>query len=217
MADENKDVRAEEAVKITEAINRAGELEQLAEMIKNNVIEFSIEKNNYRVRQPNYKEKQETKEVKIKKHSELRMNPSYRYEVQLISELAAKGINISDLINKMLVCHQQVEELQLKLAEFGDQKEEDNKIITELKLQIYNLLVEQRNIALEKAEYLSESIESELLALINSYIVYLVLEQKVGDEWKRVYSNYEEFMSSDKEELRNQAGYYTTLLLYKGA
>jgi len=217
MADETKDVRAEEAIKITEAINRAGELEQLAEMIKNNVIEFSIEKNNYRVRQPNYKEKQETKEVKIKKHSELRMNPSYRYEVQLISELAAKGINISDLINKMLVCHQQVEELQLKLAEFGDQKEEDNKIITELKLQIYNLLVEQRNIALEKAEYLSESIESELLALINSYIVYLVLEQKVGDEWKRVYSNYEEFMSSDKEELRNQAGYYTTLLLYKGA
>ncbi len=211
---EEKLSKEQEAEKITEVINQASELEKLEEMIKNNIICFPYDGGEYRVRKPNYLEKQELREVKIKKHTELRTNSSYRYEAQLITELEAKGISIASFINKMTDLHQQVEELQLKLAEFGDQKEADNKIITDLKLQVYNLLVEQRNIALEKAEYLSESIESELLSLINSYTCYLCLEKKDGDKWIKTFNSYEEFMSSPQESLLNMTGYYMTLLLY---
>jgi len=211
---EEKLSKEQEAIKIFNSIKMANELEKLEEMLKNNIIYFPFEGKEYRVRKPNYKEKQEIRELKIKRHNELRNTPSWKYEAQLITELEAKGVSIAGLINKMLTLQQQVEELQLKLAEFGDQKEEDNKIISDLKLQIYNLLVEQRNVALEKAEYLSESIESELLSLINSYTCYLGLELKEGENWNRAFNSYEDFMNSDKEELLNATAHYMSLLIY---
>ena len=211
---EEKLSKEQEAIKISNSIKMANELEKLEEMLKNNIIYFPFEGKEYRVRKPNYKEKQEIRELKIKRHNELRNTPSWKYEAQLITELEAKGVSIAGLINKMLTLQQQIEELQLKLAEFGDQKEEDNKIISDLKLQIYNLLVEQRNVALEKAEYLSESIESELLSLINSYTCYLGLELKEGENWNRAFNSYEDFMNSDKEELLNATAHYMSLLIY---
>lgn len=214
MSEEQKLTKEQEAIKITNSIKLSNELEKLEEMLKNNIIYFPFEGKEYRIRKPNYKEKQEIRELKIKRHDELRNTPSWKYEAQLITELEAKGISIAGLINKMTSLQQQVEELQLKLAEFGDQKEEDNKIISDLKLQIYNLLVEQRNVALEKAECLSESIESELLTLINSYTCYLGLEIKEGENWKKAFNSYEEFMNSEKEELLNTTGHYMSLLIY---
>lgn len=214
MSEEQKDVRTEEATKITEAINQADELDKLEEMIRNNIIYFPFEGKEYRVRIPNYKEKQEIREVKVKRHNELRNDSAWKYEAELIKELDKKGISIVNMQNRMLEIHQKIEELQLKLAEFGDQKEEDNKIITDLKLQIYNLLVEQRSVALEKAEILSESIEAELLSLINSYTCYIGLEVKEAESWIKAFKNYEEFMNSEKEELLNRTGHYMSLLIY---
>jgi hypothetical protein len=211
----SEEIRKEEATKITEAISQAEELDKLEEMIRNNIIYFPFEEKEYRVRKPNYKEKQEIREVKIKRHNELRNDPVWKYEAELIKELDKKGISIVNMQNRMLEIHQKIEELQLKLAEFGDQKEEDNKIITDLKLQIYNLLVEQRGVSLEKAEYLSESIEAELLSLINSYTCYIGLEIKESDNWVRAFKNYDEFMNSEKEELLNRTGHYMSLLIYR--
>lgn len=212
--EEQKNGREESAKEITEQINRTNMLENLEEMVKNNIIYFPFEGKEYRVRKPNYKEKQEIREIKIKRHEELRNSSSWKYEIQLITELEAKGISIAQMINKMTMMQQQIEELQLKLAEFGNQKEEENKIISDLKLQIYNLLVEQRNIALEKAEILSESIESELLFLINSYTCYIGLEVKDGENWKKAFVSYDEFMNSEKEVLLNMTGHYMSLLIY---
>jgi hypothetical protein len=209
-----EDIKKEEAEKISEVIQQAQELEKLEEMIKNNIIEFTCDDIKYRVRKPNYAERQEIRNVKISKHNELRNNPAWKYEVQLVTELEAKGISIASLVNKMLEKKCQIEELQIKLAEFGDQKEEDNKIISDLKGQIYNLLVEQRSIALEKAEYLSESIEAELLSLVNSYTCYIGLDKEDNGKWVRAFPDYDTFMNSDKDVLMYRAGYYMSLLIY---
>ena len=210
----SEEIRNEEAKKLTDIIDKAEELDKLEEMIKNNVIYFSCDGIEYRVRKPNYAERQELREVKIKKHAELRNNSIWKYEVELIKELKTKGIDILDMQMEIARIQEKIEELQLKLAEFGDQKEADNGIIVELKMQIYNLLVEQRAIALKKIEYLSESIEAELLSLVNSYTCYLGLEKKEAENWVKVFKNYEEFMDSENENLLNLVAHYMSLIIY---
>jgi len=210
-----KNVREEEAKKITTALQNSEDLAELDEMLKNNYVEWKDGAETYKVRKPNHDERKELRMEKIKYHNELRNNPNWKYEQQIILEYANKGIDIADMINKQLAINGQIEEVQLQLAQFGAEKEADNKVIFELKNKIYNLMVERNGISLEKSNLLVDSIEQELLMMINTYTAYLVLEKKVKDKWVRVFKSYKEFMDSDNESLLEKTGSYLGMLIFR--
>jgi enoyl reductase-like protein len=209
-------VRKQEAEKLTEKIKENDDLLELEQMLKNNFIEWKDNSITYRVRKPNFGEQQELRKAKVKKHSELRADPNYKYEKQLIVELEKKGISISKIIDKQLEINRKIEELELQLAKLGNEKEEEIKAITDYKIQIFNLMTERNSLAMEKMELLSDSIENELIIFINSFACSMVLEQKEsGDNWSRVFNSYEEFIKSDNSKLVEKASYYLSLILFR--
>lgn len=206
--------KQELAKKLTEEIQQMDNLKELEEMLKKNYIQWDLDGITYRVRKPNYQEHQKLRREKIKKHNELRNDPNWKYEEQLIQEYEEKGKNIAKMTEKQLEIGKNIEELELKLAELGNVSEKDTKAIIDLKIEIFNLMSEQRTISLEKIELLSYSIESELTVLVNSYICYLVLEKmESGENWIRVFDSYENFMNSDNDTLLNMAGHYLSLIV----
>lgn len=215
MGDEVEKTKEEIAREIATQTQQADELAQLEEMLKRNIVEWQLEKVTYRVRKPTYKERQEIRQIKIKRHNELRADPNWKYEQHLIKEYEKKGISIAQMINRMLELTHQIEELELKLAELGNASEKDTKAILDLKIQISNLMIERNTISIEKNELLSESIESELLVLVNSYTCYLVLEKKDGENWIRVFNSYDDFMNSENDNLLRYAGHYLSLIIYQ--
>ena len=210
-----QNVREEEAKKITTALQNSEDLAELDEMLKNNYVEWKEGDVSYKVRKPNHDERKELRMEKIKCHNELRTSPDWKYEQQIILEYANKGIDIADMINKQLAINKQIEEVQSQLSKFGAEKEEDNKAIFELKNKIYNLMIERNGISLEKSDLLADSIEQELLVMINTYTAYLVLEKKVKDKWVRVFKTYKDFMDSDNESLLEKTGSYLGMLIFR--
>jgi len=212
MSDQIK--KEEEAKKILESTTQADELENLEEMLKNNIIEWSIEGNTYRVRKPTYTERQEVREIKLKRNTELLRDDRYLYEKQLIELYEKKGISIAKMIEQQLKLEEKVNEVELKLAELGNIKESESQKVIDLKMEIFNMKMEQRAISLEKMDLLSYSIENELLSLINSYICYLCLEKKIENNWIRAFNTYESFMDSKSDDLLNKTAHYMSLIIY---
>jgi hypothetical protein len=212
MSDQIK--KEEEAKKILESTTQADELENLEEMLKNNIIEWSVEGNTYRVRKPTYTERQEVREIKLKRNTELLRDDRYLYEKQLIELYEKKGISIAKMIEQQLKLEEKVNEVELKLAELGNIKESESQKVIDLKMEIFNMKMEQRAISLEKMDLLSYSIENELLSLINSYICYLCLEKKIENNWIRAFNTYESFMDSKSDDLLNKTAHYMSLIIY---
>ena len=65
--EKGENTRSEEAKKVTQEIEDANQLEELEEMLKKNYIEWNLDGVVYRVRKPNFAEKQELREIKVKK------------------------------------------------------------------------------------------------------------------------------------------------------
>jgi enoyl reductase-like protein len=211
-----ENVRNRESENLTKKINEASELEELEQMLKNNVIEWKEDGLIYRVRKPNFSEQNELRKAKVKRHNELRNDTNYKYEKQLIKEFEKNGVSISNIINRQLEINRKIEELQLQLAKLGSEKEAEVKAITDYKIQIYELQTERNNLALEKMEYLSDSIETELMIFINSFTCALVLEQKEsGGDWVKVFNSYEEFVNSKNDKLLEKASYYLSLIIFR--
>lgn len=215
-----EEIKKEEIGKeIAEKIQTMDNLDNLENMLKNNLIEFGIGLNKYRVRKPTQSEKRELRSEKNKRFAELLNDKNYFFEKQLIEKLEQKGISILAITEQQVKIQNKIQELNLQLATFGDQKEEDNKIITDLKVQIYNLGVEFNDLSNEKIDLLSASIESEILVLVTTYTTYLILEKLEGENWVKVFKSYDEFMDASEEikykELINNASYYTQVLISK--
>jgi hypothetical protein len=213
--EDEKITKEQEAKELTDLMIKNDNMERLEEMLKKREIEFPIEKELYRVRKPNPREKEEIRDQKIKKHYELRKDPNRVYEAQLIKDYEKKGVLISKIDEEVTETTFKIEELELQLAELGKLEEKANPAITELKINIYNLMQCRTALFLAKLDKLSESIENELLIFTSSYTCYLVLEKKEGDNWERVFKNFEDFKYSDNEELKNRAIDYVSALIYQ--
>ncbi len=206
--------KKELAKKLTKEMQQADQLSNLEEMLKNNVIEFELKGITYRVRQPTIKERQEVKREKNKKYLELLNDDSYLFQEHIIEKLEKKGKSIAKMVEAMNKLQEQIERLQLKLAEYGNAKEKDNKIITDLKLKIFELMEERNLISMKKAELLSGSIEDTLLEFETTYFAYLLLEKKEGDNWVRVFNKYDDFLQCQDNSLMSKCGNYLGLLLF---
>ena len=202
--EERKEI-AKEALKALAEIEDTVRMENL---VKDNKIEFKIDDKTYRVRKPEFAERQEIDAVRRKKYLAFVKDETYLFRKQWIAQYKTKGIDIEAMENKVRALDAEIKDVLLRLA-----KSQEPKDITLLKEQILKLRDEQFNTSIEVTDLLSHSIENQLMIFVNSYTTYLVLEKKVEDKWIRAYNDYEEFMKSEDKAIE-QAFYYINMLIY---
>jgi len=203
---ENKNEIAKEALKALIEIEETTKMENL---IKDNKIEWKIDNISYRVRKPDFTEEEEISTIRRKKYLEYMKDPSYLFKKQWIAQYQEKGIDITAMETKIRGLNEEIKDSLLRLAK----STEPNDIST-LKQEILKKRDEQFSISIEITDLLTHSIENQLLIFINSFITYLVLEKKDGENWIKVYNNYNDFMKSG-DKCISQAFYYINFLIYQ--
>lgn len=208
---EQKKILAQE---ITKQMMEADEVKNIEEMLKNNVIEFELRDTKYRIRKPTIAERKECRKYRNKKYMELLNDDNCLFKEQMVELLEKKGKSISKMTEEMIEKQDQIEKIQLKLAEYGKQKEKEVKVITDYKLKIFELMQERNLISIEKNELLGGSIEDEISEFTSTYYGYLLLEKKEGDNWVRNFKNYDEFVNCKDNKLMGYVGHFLGLLLF---
>ena len=203
--DNEKRVIAKEALKALAEIEETTKMENL---VKDNKIEFVVEGVTYRVRKPSFTERQEADTSRRKKYLEFINDASYFFKRQWIDKYKAKGIDITAMEQKIKSYQGEIEQLLLRLATAVEPKD-----VETLKKEIYAIRDEQFSLSIEVTDLLAHCIENQLVVYTNAYTTYMVLETKVGEDWKKVYNTYDEFMKSDSEVI-NQAFLYINYLIY---
>lgn len=210
---ENKS-REELIKQMSEELEELKELSILEDMITDNKFEFEFNGETYRVRIPTYRESKEIEEAKIKKHNELVMkkdengNPVYYFEDELKKILQERGIDIQGLINEIDMKSYQIEDLMLALIREPSESER-----IKIRNKIIELREEQAELIMKKTEYLAMSIESQVNEFGIIYTLYLVLERKHGDNWIRVFENFDQLQDSDNRALIKIALFYLMQLM----
>ena len=207
----DRDQIAQEA---TDKLILQEDLQRLEQMLKDNEIEWDFNEVKYKVKALDYPKQQLLREAMLKRHTELLKDSKFLFRKQVIILLKAKGVDIEAMTNEQLQINEQIKDLQLKLAEFGDVPNNDDPMIVNLRGQIYQLKQDINNISEEKIEYLSYTIESELVYLNTSFSTYLALEKFQEDKWVKAFDSYELFMNA-KEQIKMQATNYFSMVIYK--
>jgi hypothetical protein len=206
--DKEKIVIAKEALQALAEIEETTKMEQL---VKDNVIEFTVEGAIYRVRKPSFIERQEIDTARRKKYLEFINDASFFFKRQWVDKYKAKGVDINAMEQKIKGYQGEIESVLLRLATATEPKD-----IEVLKKEIYKIRDEQFSLSIEVTDLLSHCIENQLVVYTNSYTTFIVLEQKVGEDWEKVYDTYDSFMKSDSKIIEN-AFLYINYLIYSYA
>jgi hypothetical protein len=183
----------------------------MEQLVKDNVIEFTVEGAIYRVRKPSFIERQEIDTARRKKYLEFINDASFFFKRQWVDKYKAKGVDINAMEQKIKGYQGEIESVLLRLATATEPKD-----IEVLKKEIYKIRDEQFSLSIEVTDLLSHCIENQLVVYTNSYTTFIVLEQKVGEDWEKVYDTYDSFMKSDSKIIEN-AFLYINYLIYSYA
>ena len=202
----NKEELAEDLLKTLRDIESETEVEK---MVKDNKIEFEMDNIVFRVRKPTYEEQSELEKFRRMKYLEYLQDKSMMFRKQWAELYKEKGIDINDYDKKMFDIQGQIDDLMIRLAQTSNEQD-----VETLKTDIMKLKSEQAMLNIEKTDFLSYSIEDQLMIAVNSYYTYLVLEVQKEDKWERLFTNYEDFKKSDKSKIINKAFYFVNYLIY---
>jgi len=195
-----------------EALMALAEIESTVNMenlVKDNKIEFVVEEKTYRVRKPSFVERQNIDNARRKEYLRLIADDSYFFRKTWITKYLAKGIDINAMESKVKGYQDEIKAVLLRLAVAIDPKD-----VETLKKEIYRIRDEQFSLSMEVTDLLSHSIENQLLVFTNSYTTFAVLEEKVGEEYKKLFDSYSNFMASDSKVIE-QAFLYINYLIYQ--
>jgi len=214
----------EETQKMLERMKEEIDLANLESQIQDNKIEFEHKGKKYRVRLLNLKEKTELNELRLRKYTKLLRDQDILTEAALIKVYEERGIKISELDDKAEKLGAEIRDLQLKLGEaLANNNGESILIGYKEKIEILNL---QRQILLaQKEQYLSVSLENQLLGHVAEFITYLSLDiyeeyKEIGTDtpiagkWVRLFNSYEDFHNYEDGDLLTKAGYRSMMLQY---
>lgn len=200
--------------KLTKRMQEIDEIYDIEELVEDNKAEFAYKEKEYRLRKPSRKELRDMKAKKNEKFNQLLQekddngNLKYILKEQLIDIYEKRGISFTKMNQKFTELSHKEEQKLLKLV-----KAENKKEIKELKKDIENIRIEQDEISNRKADLLEFSLEDTLKDFINTYLCYLLFEQKVDGKWKRVFDNYEDFMNCEDADLITRALYFLIVLI----
>ncbi len=205
--------RAESIKALTKELKEIEELTEMENLIKDNVIKFKFENVNYSIRKADAQEKRETNEKRMKKYVELLKDDNYMLKEQWIEVYKKKGVNIREIDEKLIKLQNEHEKLLLQLAKVDNEEKER---IEDLKNDIVNIEEEQTAISFKKSELLQYSLEDILEEYVQTYLGYLVLEKKDGDNYIRAFKSYDDFMNMD-DKLLARVLYFLNVLFTYGA
>ncbi len=203
--DNTKKEAAEKALKLLDELEEEEELENI---VKDNKIEFVYKDITYRLRKPTPQEQREISKFRRGKFNEYLNDSTYYMKQQLIDKYKAKGLDIDKLTDEIQTITNEIQSTMLKLAEVQDDKNVNN-----FKSRILKLKQQQLEKATERSNYLSYSIEDQLLADTITYTSFIVFEKQVGDKWEQFFKEYKKFEDYEEVELTNTAISYLSCLI----
>lgn len=186
------------------------DLTEIEELLKSNEKIFEDNGVTYRVRKPNYKEKQEVYQKRVEKFTELLGNEKYSLESNLKKMYLKRNIDIDAMTINMTNKIKRRDELMLQLGELiknGGSEDDLKKYEDEIKL----LQEEIKLISINKTSLLEFSIENQVIIYTYSYLTFLVSEKKEGENWVKVWKDFNEFQN-DSTSIGNKLAYYVTLI-----
>jgi len=192
--------------KITDILD-LGEIEEL---LKTNEKIFEYNGVTYRVRKPNFKEKQEAYQKRIEKFTELLKNEKYSLEEDLKQSYKKRGIDIDVISQEMYDKIKKRDELMIQLGELIKNGAPDSDL-QKFKIEVQSLNTEIQLLSIRKTSLLEFSIENQVLIYTYSYLTLLLSEKKEGENWVRVWKTFDEFQS-DTSAAVNRLSYYVTLI-----
>lgn len=214
--------RIEEIKEVKNDIKGLENIEAIRSLLADNKMEFEYKEETYRVRKPNFIEKQEVFKLRCQRTVELLQETNadgtfVNLGGQDLKELYKKrGINI-DKMDKSIKQFQ-IKENQLleKLGKNVKDLAPDNQLKS-YQEEIEIVRDAAQIILTEKASLLEFSIENQLLLFIYNRFTSIVTEKKVSEEgkedkWIKAWNNFEEF-SNGEEELINLSSTYLSLIL----
>jgi hypothetical protein len=178
-------------------------------IIKDNKICFVIDESLYRVRMPNQGEQSLTEHKRNLMQLEFLKQEGCITRTQLITQLKSSGIDIELLEETKENLTKELKKFWFMLAT----KDSENKIkINEYSEKIIKIQDTLQKLAIDISTYLNPCLESRIEKFYIEYMTTLCTEQRVGEEWKRVWNSYDEFNLADPN-LSNKAIAHVTWLL----
>jgi len=207
----NKEERKKLAKKQLEVLNEIEQSMTMGYVLKNNTVEFKSDNKEYRVRKPNFVERQNILDFQRKMYLELIQDDTMLFRKQWVDLYKKKGVDIAKMEAEMKNMQAEVEALLLKLV-----KIEDAKAIGNIRQDITDLRRKMWDINVERTDLLQHSIEDQLLLRVNSYTTYLVLEVKDNDTWNKKFDTYKDFQNCTDDDLMTKTFNYISNLIYGG-
>lgn len=209
MNEKEKMEKKEQAKKTLKILTDLEESIKMEAVVKDNKVEFKSGDKTYRVRIPNFPERNELQKIRRVKYLELVRNDKMLFRKQWVSLYKEKGIDINKMEDDIKVKQSEIEALLFRLV-----KVQDDKSIKTLQDDVLRLRSEQFDITIEKTDLLQYCIEDQLLLHVNTYTTYLVLETKEKESWVRYFENFENFEKCTDGDLMAKSFEYISILIY---
>lgn len=207
---------------VAEKLALLNQKENFENLIKDNKIEFTINKKKYRVRKPTQGESLALQKARNKKFLELLKDDSYILKEQLLEIYKKKGLDIEKMEENIKELGYSIEDIQVKLDNTTEKTSIEN-----FKKEIKEIERKQSKIAVRIGDLLEPCIEHAVIEFGNLYSVYSVLEMLdskkevkenvvINDnKWIKAFKTYEDFLNSDKEALILEASANLAMIVYK--
>jgi hypothetical protein len=200
---ENKEILNESIVDLTK-----GNFD--SSLITDNKLCFVIGETLYRVRMPNQGEQSLVEHKRNLIQLEYLKQEGCITKNQLIAQL--KNNNVIDIESLEEAKENLTKELKKFWFMLATKDSGDKAKIVEYSEKIIKIQNNLQDLSIDIATYLSPSLETRLEKFYLEYITCICTEQRIDDEWKRVWNSLEEFNKTDTT-LSNQAVANMTWLL----
>jgi len=211
----------DDARKLLEKFKEDRELANAESLITDNKIEFDYNNKLYRVRLLKLKEKEELYSMKLAKFGQLLQakasDGTYANMTtkNLIAVLKDRGdIDIDAIDDKIKKIDAELLDLKLSLGE-AIEKSAAESILKNYEYKIDILINDKQLLIIQKTNYLSSSLETQLENYEAQFISYLTLESLNDEKWERTFKTFEEFQNCEDETLINMTGTRSMLLQYR--
>jgi hypothetical protein len=202
----------EEAKAIVNKMEEESNLSKVADMLKDNKIEFTHKEVLYRVRLLTVGEKDELDVSRKRKFGELLKDANILFAKEIIKLYKEKGIDIEKDIDEVISkLNSQEVDVQIQLGEAISKKEADS-VLKAYEEKIYNIRIEKRILSTQKIILLENCFENLLEGYIYKCLVYLSLEKKQDEEWVKVYNSLVEFNNEMDSDLVIKSGELSSIL-----
>lgn len=211
--EENTQNLVDELVEQKTALEESINMDILAEGVRNNYFDFTFNGSEYRVKNGNYKERNEARQYKSKKMNEFIRTKEYLFESELKKKYKDVGVDIAKMESEIKYAQKEVGDLQVNIGKMlanPDVKEEDFKPI---KVKVEEIISVITNKTAELSSYMEFSAESQLKIEFYNYLGFLTtLKKNESGEYVKAFSNLNEFFEIE-ESMAIQIIYFVSTLL----